>query len=168
MNIRTVVLILVLIPVVVVGGIALAHFPMNAAVGAVLGWGMIYLAHTLLSLFVFIFFYLWRTGGAFVGIVAGILDPRADVPFGILMLAVMGLLAGQMLYRWKMDLILVTAVAVLVTLGSMAIGARGLSSQKGTTPDGKAATALVYNGPVNSLVAGLDNAINSLSRGASP
>src|SRR2546422_6207738 len=59
---------------------------------------------TRLILFVFIFFYLLLLAGAFVGILAGILDPRADVPFGILMLAVMGLLAGQMLYRWKMDL----------------------------------------------------------------
>src|SRR5213076_2282359 len=51
---------------------------------------------TRLILFVFIFFYLLLLAGAFVGILAGILDPRADVPFGILMLAVMGLLAGQM------------------------------------------------------------------------
>src|SRR2546427_481668 len=275
MNIRTIVLILVLIPVVVVGGIAAAHWPMNAAIVAVLGGVMIYLAYNLyarridrdvlrpdpkkatparmymdgvdfmptsrsvlygyhfksiaaagpivgviaatnlwgwlpsilwlilgvsfigwasdysaimvavrndgnslsaiahrliaprtrLILFVFIFFYLLLLAGAFVGILAGILDPRADVPFGILMLAVMGLLAGQMLYRWKMDLIVVTAVAVFVTLGSMAIGARGLSVQKGTTADGKPAAALVYGGPINAIVAGLDDAINSLTGG---
>jgi len=276
MNIRTAVGILVLLPVVVVGGIALAHFPMNAAIVAVLGGVMIYLAYTLyarridrdviqpdpkkatparmymdgvdfmptsrsvlygyhfksiaaagpivgviaatslwgwlpsilwlilgvsfigwvsdysaimvavrndgnslsaiahrliaprtrLILFVFIFFYLLLLAGAFVGILAGILDPRADVPFGILMLAVMGLLAGQMLYRWKMDLILVTVVAVLITLGSMAIGARGLTVQHGVAPDGKPAAALVYGGPINSLVVGLDNAINGLTGGA--
>src|SRR5438093_6472848 len=129
------------------------------------------IAHRLISprtrqiLFVFIFFYLLLIAGAFVGILAGILDPRADVPFGILMLAVMGLLAGQMLYRWKLDLIVVTAVAVFVTLGSMAIGARGLSVQKGTTADGKPAAALVYGGPINAIVAGLDDAINSLTGG---
>ena len=67
---------------------------------------------TRIILFVFIFFYLLLLAGAFVGIMAGIFDPRADVPFGIFMLAVMGLLMGQMLYRWKMDLILVTFVAV--------------------------------------------------------
>src|SRR5918996_5796950 len=38
-------------------------------------------------LFVFIFFYLLLIGGAFVGIMAGILDARPDVPFGILVLA---------------------------------------------------------------------------------
>ena len=35
---------------------------------------------------------------------------RPDVPFGIIMLGVMGVLAGQMLYKWKMDLIVVTAL----------------------------------------------------------
>src|SRR2546422_3535450 len=66
-----------------------------------------------------------------------------------------------------MDLIVVTAVAVFVTLGSMAIGARGLSVQKGTTADGKPAAALVYGGPINAIVAGLDDAINRLTgRGA--
>ena len=39
-------------------------------------------------LFVFIFFYLLLLAGAFVGIMAGIFDPRADVPFGIFMLAI--------------------------------------------------------------------------------
>src|SRR2546426_2309036 len=47
----------------------------------------------------------------------------------------------------------------------MAIGARGLSVQKGTTADGKPAAALVYGGPINAIVAGLDDAINSLTGG---
>ena len=75
---------------------------------------------TRIILFLFIFFYLLLMGGAFIGILAGILDPRADVPFGIFMLAIMGLLTGQLLYRWKLDLIMVTLLAVLITLGSMA------------------------------------------------
>jgi carbon starvation protein len=127
------------------------------------------IAHRLISprarviLFVFIFFYLLLLAGAFVGIMAGIFDPRADVPFGIFMLAIMGLLMGQMLYRWKMDLILVTFVAVAVTLGSMAIGAKGIVPTKGTTPDGKPAMALVFAGRVNSAVERLSDGINGLS-----
>ena len=127
------------------------------------------IAHRLISprarviLFVFIFFYLLLLAGAFVGIMAGIFDPRADVPFGILMLAIMGLLMGQMLYRWKMGLVLVTLVAVVVTLGSMAIGAKGIVATKGTTPDGKPATALVFAGRVNSAVQKLSDGINGLS-----
>ncbi len=129
------------------------------------------IAHRLIAprtrviLFVFIFFYLLLVAGAFIGILAGILDPRADVPFGIFMLAVMGLLAGQMLYRWKMDLILVTLLAVLIVLGSMAIGARGITTAKGVGADGKPAAALVFNGPVNSAIVGLNNSINNLSGG---
>ena len=127
------------------------------------------IAHRLIAprarviLFVFIFFYLLLLAGAFVGIMAGIFDPRSDVPFGIFMLAIMGLLMGQMLYRWKMDLILVTFLAVAVTLGSMAIGAKGIVATKGTTPDGKPATALVFAGRVNSAVEKLSDAINGLS-----
>ena len=49
----------------------------------------------------FIFFYLLLLAGAFVGIMAAILSARPDVPFGIIMLALMGLLAGQMLYRGR-------------------------------------------------------------------
>ena len=127
------------------------------------------IAHRLIAprtrviLFVFIFFYLLLLAGAFVGIMAGIFDPRADVPFGIFMLAIMGLLMGQMLYRWKMDLIFVTLLAVVVTLGSMAIGAKGIIATKGTTPDGKPASALVFAGPINSGVERLGDGINKLS-----
>ena len=118
---------------------------------------------TRLILFVFIFFYLLLLAGAFVGILAGILDPRADVPFGIFMLAVMGLLMGQALYRWKMDLILVTVVAVLVVLGSMALGALGANPKKGTGADGKPVSALAFEGPINSAVVGFNNAINEVT-----
>ena len=129
------------------------------------------IAHRLIAprariiLFVFIFFYLLLLAGAFVGIMAGIFDPRADVPFGIFILAVMGLLMGQMLYRWKMDLIVVTVLAVGLTMGAMAWGARGMNVVKGTTPDGKPGTAIVFAGPVNSLVDKLDGAINKLTGG---
>ncbi|MBZ5647369.1 MAG: carbon starvation protein A [Acidobacteriia bacterium] len=120
---------------------------------------------TRIILFVFIFFYLLLLAGAFVGIMAGIFDPRADVPFGIFMLAVMGLIMGQMLYRWKMDLVLVTFIAVAVTLASMALGAKGISAVKGQTPDGKAASTLVFAGPINSTVEKLGGVINRISGG---
>src|SRR5467141_2053971 len=63
-------------------------------------------------LLLFIFFYLLLVAGAFGNIVAGVLvDPR--VPLGIVALAVLGLVGGQMLYRMRTDLMVVT----LVTLG---------------------------------------------------
>lgn len=119
---------------------------------------------TRLVLFVFIFFYLLLIAGAFVGILAGILDPRADVPFGIFMLAVMGLVVGQALYRWKMDLILVTILAVIIVLASMAFGAAGINPHPQTSADGKTTTvAYQFQGPINGAVNGLDSAINSIT-----
>jgi carbon starvation protein len=107
-------------------------------------------------LFVFIFFYLLLIAGAFVGILAAILAARPDVPFGIFMLAVMGLLAGQMLYRWKMDLILVTAIVVIVSLASIILGPFGRTTD---------ASGAVVQGPVGSLVVGINGAVNGLTGG---
>ncbi len=106
-------------------------------------------------LFVFIFFYLLLIAGAFIGILAAILSARADVPFGIIMLAVMGLLAGQMMYKWKMDLILVTAIVVIVVLVSMVLGP-GLQ-----TRDAKG--ALVKAGAVDGAITWINNQFDSLS-----
>lgn len=95
------------------------------------GNSMSAIAHRLLAprarsiLFVFIFFYLLLIGGAFVGIMAAILDARPDVPFGILVLAVMGVLAGFLIYRRRADLLLVTGLVVGVTIAAMALGPVG-------------------------------------------
>src|ERR671915_1958542 len=92
------------------------------------GNSMSAVAHRLIAprvrsiLFVFIFFYLLLIGGAFVGIMAGVLDARPDVPFGILVLALMGLLAGFMIYRRRVNLMAVTALVVFVTIIAMALG----------------------------------------------
>ncbi|HEV8621679.1 MAG TPA: carbon starvation CstA family protein, partial [Actinomycetota bacterium] len=73
-------------------------------------------------LFLFIFFYLLLIGGAFVGIMAAILAARPDVPFGIVVLALAGLLAGYLIYSKRADLIRVTLGVVAVTVIAMAIG----------------------------------------------
>jgi carbon starvation protein len=111
--------------------------------------------------FVFIFFYLLLIAAAFIGILAGVMDPRADIPFGILVLAIMGLLAGQMLYKWKMDLIVVTLITVLITVGAMLAGAIGADSKTGTGADGKPANTTVFSGPINSAVQGFNSALNA-------
>ncbi len=95
-------------------------------------------------LFVFIFFYLMLLAGAFVGILAAILSARPDVPVGIIMLALMGLLAGQMMYRWKMDLILVTVVTVAITILAMVLGPWGQTkNEKGALVQGPVGRAIV-------------------------
>jgi carbon starvation protein len=118
------------------------------------------IAHKLIAprtrtiLFVFIFFYLMLLAGAFVGILAAILSARPDVPFGIVVLALMGLLAGQMMYRWKMGIMGVTFLVVALTLGAMAAGPWGQHrDEKG---------ALV-NGPVAAAVAQLNNAVDGIT-----
>ncbi len=105
-------------------------------------------------LFVFIFFYLLLLAGAFIGILAAILAARPDVPFGIIMLAVMGLLAGQMMYRWKMGLILTTFVVVAVTIAAMVVGPMG------QTKDAKGA---LKQGPVGSAIVAINSAADSIT-----
>ncbi len=105
-------------------------------------------------LFVFIFFYLLLIAGAFIGILAAIMAARPDVPFGIIILAVMGLLAGQMLYRWKMSLPVVTAIVVIVTILAMAFGSVG------QTKDAKGA---LVQGPVGQAIIALNTAVNGIT-----
>ncbi len=107
-------------------------------------------------LFVFIFFYLMLLAGAFIGILGALLSARPDVPFGIIALAVMGLLAGQMMYRWKMGIVPVTFLVVIVTLLAMAAGSMG------TYRDAKGA---LVNGPVASAVISLNKATDGLTGG---
>src|SRR5919199_805034 len=55
---------------------------------------------TRLVLFVFIFFYLLLVAGAFGKIITDVLFGQPQVPLAIVTLVVMGLIGGQMLYRW--------------------------------------------------------------------
>jgi carbon starvation protein len=119
------------------------------------------IAHKLIAprtrtiLFVFIFFYLMLLAGAFIGILAAILSARPDVPFGIVVLALMGLLAGQMMYRWKMGLMGVTILVVALTVAAMAAGPWGQHrDEKGALVQGPVAAAVVT---VNSAVDGIND-----------
>jgi carbon starvation protein len=104
-------------------------------------------------LFVFIFFYLLLIAGAFIGILAAILSARPDVAFGIIVLALMGLLAGHMMYRMKMDLILVTLIVVTVTILAMVLGPMGQ-----TTVEGK-----LQQGPIGKVILSINGAIDSIN-----
>ncbi|MBI1793178.1 MAG: hypothetical protein HYR70_03185 [Chloroflexi bacterium] len=114
-------------------------------------------------MFIFIFFYLLLIAGAFMGIMASLLAARPDVPFGIIILAIMGFLAGQMLYRWKMDLILVTAIVVIVTLAAMIFGPIGATPKLDTS--GKPTGAISWVGPINSAMVAFNGAIDKISGG---
>lgn len=104
-------------------------------------------------LFVFIFFYLLLIGGAFVGIMAAVLDARPDVPFGILVLALMGLLAGHLIYKRRVGLMGVTLLVVLATLLAMGLGPVGA--------DLDTAPVDWSEGAVSGVVKNINDAVNS-------
>jgi carbon starvation protein len=103
-------------------------------------------------LFLFIFFYLLLIGGAFVGIMAAILAARPDVPLGILVLAIAGLVGGWLIYKKRADLIRVTLGVVVVTLVAMAIGPIGVDLAQ-VPPDWS-------QGPISGTVLSINDAVN--------
>jgi carbon starvation protein len=111
-------------------------------------------ARTRTILFVFIFFYLMLLAGAFIGILGAILSARPDVPFGIIVLALMGLLAGQMMYRWKMGIMGVTVLVVALTLAGMAVGPMGQHRDAG---------GALVNGPVAASVAWVNAKVDAIN-----
>ena len=88
-------------------------------------------AHKLISprtrtiLFLFIFFYLLLVAGAFVGIMAGVMQGQPRTHLGIIVLVGMGLLLGQMLYRWRVGLVGATVLTVGITLVAILSGPWG-------------------------------------------
>jgi carbon starvation protein len=73
-------------------------------------------------LMIFIYFYLLLIMGAFGNAVGKVLMTNPRVPFGMIALVVMGVLAGQMTYKWKQDIILTTVVTVALTFVGIWIG----------------------------------------------
>ena len=76
-------------------------------------------ARTLLLSFMYI--YLLLIMGAFGSIIAPLLA-GPTVPIGFLIMVAAGILAGQMTYRWRTDLMVTTVVTVLIALLGIWIG----------------------------------------------
>lgn len=79
-------------------------------------------------LMVFIYFYLLLIMGAFGNAVGKTLMINPKVPFGMIFLVLMGVLAGQMTYRWKKDIILTSIVTVALTFVGIWLGTTGAVS----------------------------------------
>jgi len=85
-------------------------------------------AHRLVSprsrtiLFMFIFFYLLVGSSGFVSIMASVMESQPRTHFGIIVLTAMGLLLGQMLYRWRTGLVGATALTVGLTFAAILSG----------------------------------------------
>jgi carbon starvation protein len=86
------------------------------------------LSHKLISprarviLLAFIYFYLLLIAGAFGNVVVSTAIGLKAAPMAWLLLTIGGILAGQMIYRWKKDIILTTVVCVLIALAGIAMG----------------------------------------------
>jgi carbon starvation protein len=80
-------------------------------------------------LMIFIYFYLLLIMGAFGNAVGKTLMTKPEVPFGMIALVLMGVLAGQMTYRWKQDIILTSIVTVILTFLGIWLGTTGAISK---------------------------------------
>ena len=70
----------------------------------------------------FIYFFLLLIAGAFGAIVVNAATGQKSSPMAWLLLTIGGVLAGQMIYRWKKDIILTTIVCVVITLLGIWLG----------------------------------------------
>src|SRR5512136_665208 len=70
----------------------------------------------------FIYFFLLLVAGAFGAIVVDAAIGQKSSPMAWLLLTVGGVLAGQMIYRWKKDIILTTVVTVVIALIGIYLG----------------------------------------------
>ena len=86
------------------------------------------LSHRLISprarliLLAFIYFYLLLIAGAFGNVVVSTAVGLKAAPMAWLFLTGAGILAGQMIYRWKQDIILTTVVCVGLSLLGIYVG----------------------------------------------
>jgi hypothetical protein len=93
------------------------------------------LSHNLISprariiLLSFIYFYLLLIAGAFGNVVVSTAIGLKSSPMAWLFLTIAGLLAGQMIYRWKKDIILTTVLTVLLCLFGIWLGSVGPSDK---------------------------------------
>ncbi len=86
------------------------------------------LSHRLISprariiLLAFIYFYLLLIVGAFGNVVVSTAVGLKAAPMAWLFLTIGGVLAGQMIYRWKKDIILTTVVTVVIAMLGIVLG----------------------------------------------
>jgi carbon starvation protein len=73
-------------------------------------------------LMIFIYFYLLLIMGSFGNAVGKVLMTNPKNPLGLIIVVLMGVLAGQMTYKWRRDIILTTVVTVVVSFVGIWLG----------------------------------------------
>jgi len=76
-----------------------------------------------LILLSFIYFYLLLIAGAFGNVVTSTAITLKSSPMAWLFLTGAGILAGQMIYRWRSDIIMATAITVVIAMSGIWLGA---------------------------------------------
>jgi carbon starvation protein len=76
----------------------------------------------------FIYFFLLLIAGAFGAIVVNAATGVKSAPMAWLLLTIGGVLAGQMIYRWKKDIVLTTIVCVIIAMLGIYLGTVAPSS----------------------------------------
>lgn len=93
------------------------------------------LSHKLISprariiLLAFIYFYLLLIAGAFGAVVVNTAIGLKGSPMAWLFMTGAGILAGQMIYRWKKDIVLTTVLTVIITLFGIWVGTAAPSNK---------------------------------------
>jgi len=73
-------------------------------------------------LITFIYFYLWLIMGSFGTQVGFNLLTNTAVPLGVITVILVGILAGQMTYKWKQDIILTSVITVVLAFVGIWLG----------------------------------------------
>ncbi len=105
-------------------------------------------------LLIFIYFYLLLIMGAFGNAVGKALMIKPEVPFGMIALVLMGVIAGQMTYKWKQDIILTSIVTVVLTFVGIWVGTLPAVSNFFTGLYGGADSPVIFLGNTQAAVVG--------------
>jgi len=105
-------------------------------------------------LMIFIYFYLLLIMGAFGNAVGKTLMTNPKVPFGMIAVILMGILAGQMTYKWKRDVILTTVVTVVLTFVGIWISTQGFMTNLFSAIYGGAKSPVLFLGNTQAQVLG--------------
>ena len=95
-------------------------------------------------LLIFIYAYLLLIMGAFGKIVGFDLMTNPAVPLGVLLVLGLGILAGQMTYKWKQDIILTTVITVVLSFVGIWLGTLGPVKDFFTAISGGAEPAVLF------------------------
>src|SRR5512136_3208142 len=95
-------------------------------------------------LLIFIYFYLWLIMGSFGTQVGFNLFTNPAVPLGVIIVILVGILAGQMTYKWKQDIILTSVITVVLSFVGIWLGTQPFAKDIFTALYGGAKSPLLF------------------------